>query len=84
MRYVYLVLTIALLCICFKALKLLDNPVILLLIFILVLLAGMLIKKNSKENKTLGDLGWGLFYGGSVALLMTFAFLIWLLFNFPK
>jgi hypothetical protein len=53
-------------------------------VFILVLLAGVLIKENSKQNKTLRDLGWGLLYGGSIALLMTFGFLIWLLFNFPR
>ena len=84
MKYFYLVLTLSLLYLCLRVIKLLDNTAGVLIIIILTSLVGLLVKVNSKENKPLQNLGWGLLYGGLSAFLLIIVSIIWLAFNFPR
>ena len=62
--------------------KLLDDFSLIITIYIISLVCGILLKFYSKNG--FKKIGWGLFYGSIVALVLIGGFMIWLEFNYPK
>ena len=62
--------------------KLLDNFSLIITISIISLVCGFLLKFYSENG--LKKIGWGLFYGSIIALVLIGGFIIWLEFNYPK
>jgi hypothetical protein len=86
MKYLVLFATIALQFLAVTYLKLLDHFSIIIILFLLCLVFGGVLNFSKKEPAESGlrAIGWGLFYGSVASLLTVGAFMIFLLFSFPK
>ena len=62
--------------------KLLDNFDLILTIYCISLVCGLLLKLYAKNR--LKKIGWGLFYGSILSLLLSGSFMIWLEINYPN
>ena len=86
MKYFFFIATILLHFISVKALKLLDNFWLIIIIFFLTLFIGTLLNFSNPQTKTKisKQIGWGLFYGSLTSIVVIVILMIWLSFNFPK
>ncbi|MGH1517682.1 hypothetical protein [Chryseobacterium sp. JK1] len=84
MKYIFLIITIAIQFSLIVSLQLLDGFEIIIGIFIACLLVGALLYfLKSEKLSHFKSLGFGLFYGSLISLVSTIGFMIWLSYNFP-
>jgi hypothetical protein len=75
LKYIYLILTLALQFVLVFILKFLDNYSLIVSIFIGCSLAGLIMRQGTEqENNTLKDLSWGLLFGSLISLILAISF----------
>lgn len=85
MKLIFYISTLAIQFLSIVGLKLLDNFIVIIILFLGCLTFGIKFHFYSKPNeKRINDIGWGLFYGSITSLILTILFIIWLVFNFPQ
>ena len=62
--------------------KLLDNFSLIITIYIISLICGIILKFFTKNR--LKKIGWGIFYGSLISVVIISGFIIWLELNYPK
>lgn len=77
-----LVLTLLIQFLCVFYLKLLDNFSLIITIYIISLICGGVLEFYSKN--AFKKIGWGLFFGSIIALILMGGFMILLRSNYPK
>jgi len=62
--------------------KLLDNFSLIISIYTISLICGIILKFSNKNR--LKKIGWGIFYGSLISLIIIGGFMLWLKLNYPK
>ena len=81
MKLLYLFLTILLQCVIISVFWVTQQFGLIIFLYLLLLIIGIMLYKDTKSDRIAKDLGWGIMFGSIGLLVIMFSFFIWLSFN---